>query len=625
MDWYQLLVGVGIALVAILVLFFSGKALLGLVIIGEKEVGIVIKKFGGKSLPDGKLIALNGEAGYQADTLSPGLYFGYWPWQYEVEKESLTEISSGEIGLIVAKDGAQIPSERILGKVVECNNFQSARAFLLGGGQKGRQTGILTAGFYRINPALFDVVTKNDAEKYDLNEEDLVVFNIAPDGVGVVTTLDGKPISGGEIAGPATEGHNNFQDPQSFINNGGSRGLQEQVLLSGNWSLNPWFVKVSVNKMTEIPVGHVGVVMSYVGKAHVDISGDEFKHGDLVERGHKGIWEETLSPGKYPINPITTKVEIVPTTNIALNWATNRSESHKLDEKLSSIKVRSKDGFSFVLDVTQIIHISAKKASRVISRFGSVSKLVDQVLEPAIGSYFRESSQSCTVLDFLDARKERREAALKFIRAELADCDVEAVNTYIGDLVPPESLMQTLTDRKIAEEQKSTYAIQEEAQKQRQTLKKEEALADIQSKMVEKEQNIRMQEYEAQASIKRAEGEAKSAINRAEGESQSAIKRAEGEAKAIELKAKVESEAARLKGIGEASAIEAVGRAKAAAYEAGVKAMGQDVFGKIQIVQLIGEKNIRLTPDFLVTGGGTSDNSSLLLQGMVAKSLVEKK
>jgi uncharacterized membrane protein YqiK len=594
-------------------LLFGSKIFTGLVVIDEKTVGIVIKKFASTSLTNGALIALNGEAGFQADSLSPGWHFGYFPWQFEIIKAKLTVIPSGQIGLIMAKDGQQISSDRILGKEIDCDNFQSARKFLMAGGEKGRQTGILTAGQYRINTALFTIITSETAAQYDIDPLLLSIMSVRPDQVGIVTTLDGKPLSAGEIAGKVVSGHENFQNANAFIKNGGERGLQEQVLLSGNWNINPWFVSVETTPMTEIPIGHVGVVISYVGKEHVDISGASFKHGDLVEKGHKGVWAEPLYPGKHPVNTKTLKVELVPTTNIALNWANNRSESHKLDEKLNSIKVRSKDGFSFILDVTQIIHIGAKEASKVISRFGSTANLVNQVLEPAIGNYFRNSAQGHTVLDFLGARTDRQKDALSYIREALKEYDVEAVDTYIGDIVPPEALMLTQTDRKIAEEQKKTYEIQESAQKQRQTLVKEQSLADIQNKLVEQEQNIRMQDFQAQSAIKKAEGEARSVELRAAGD-----------AKATELRARAESEAAKLKGEGEAQAVEAVGMARAKAYEAGIKAMGADIFGQIQIIEVIGDRKIRVTPEFLVQGGngtGGNDSGALMIQALLANML----
>src|SRR4030095_14812963 len=104
--------------------------LLGTVFIRERQVGIVVKKFGSRSLPPGRLVALGGEAGYQADTLSPGLHFGYFRWQYRIIKSPITVVPQGEIALVVAADGAAIPSERILGRIVDCDNFQDARKFL---------------------------------------------------------------------------------------------------------------------------------------------------------------------------------------------------------------------------------------------------------------------------------------------------------------------------------------------------------------------------------------------------------------------------------------------------------------------------------------------------------------
>jgi len=414
------------------------STVLGLVVIGEREVGVVVKKFtlGGHRLPPWQLVALNGEAGYQADTLAPGWHLGYWAWQYTVLKVPVIVVPQSEIAVVVANDGASIPPGRILGKVVDCDNFQNARKFLTHGGEKGRQLGLLTAGTYRINTALFNVITTATAEKHGMAARQLQVYRVEPDKVGIVTTLDGAPIEEGEIAGPVIPGHDNFQNAQKFIDGGGRRGLQELVLLSGSWNLNPWFVVVEQAPMTEIPIGHVGVVISYVGQAHEDVSGLEFKHGDLVNVGHKGVWVTPLYPGKHPINTRIMRVELVPTTNIVLNWA-SRTEAHNYDAKLSSITVRSKDGFAFNLDVAQIIHVGALDAPKVISRVGSMQNLVDHVLQPIVGNYFRNSAQAYTVLDFLIARSERQAEAAAHIHTAIGAYDVQAIDTLIGDTLAP--------------------------------------------------------------------------------------------------------------------------------------------------------------------------------------------
>jgi len=560
----------------------------GLVIIGERQVGIVAKKFSLRALKPGQLIALNGEAGYQADTLAPGWHLGYWFWKYSIVRVPVVVVPQGEIALVIAADGASIPSERILGKVVACDNFQDARKFLTHGGEKGRQIGILSGGTYRINTALFTVITTANADRHGMSPRQLLVYNIQPDKVGIVTTLDGVPIEEGEIADPVISGHDNFQSAQKFLDGGGRRGLQEQVLLSGSWNLNPWFVQVEQVPMTEVPIGHVGVVVSYVGKAHEDVSGVEFKHGDLVNVGHKGVWVTPLYPGKHPLNARIMKVELVPTTNIVLNWAV-RTESHKYDEKLSSITVRSKDGFSFNLDVAQIIHVGVLDAPKVISRVGAMQNLVDHVLEPIVGNYFRNSAQAYTVLDFLTARSERQQEAAEHIRAAIGLYDVQAIDTLIGDITPPEELMQTQTDRKIAEEQRKTFEVQQEAQTQRQQLVRETSMADIQQDMVKAEQGVNISELRANAQVKQATGEA---------------------------------ESIRLRALGEAEAIRATGNAKADAYRAGVQALGPQGYTVLQLMQIVGDQKVRVVPDVAVSGNANGMGLVEGLMGMMLRSQV---
>jgi uncharacterized membrane protein YqiK len=323
----------------------------------------------------------------------------------------------------------------------------------------------------------------------------------------------------------------------------------------------------------------VGIVISYVGKPMEDVSGESFKHGNLVEPGHKGVWVTPLNPGKHPINQRVMKVELVPTTNIVLNWAT-RTESHAYDAHLSPITVRSKDGFAFNLDVSQIIHIGAQEAPKVISRVGSVQNLVDHVLQPIVGNYFRNAAQFHTVLDFLSGRSERQSEAAGHIRNAVRTYDVEAIDTLIGDISLPEQLMLTQTDRKIAEEQRKTYEIQKLAQEQRQLLVRETALADIQQEMVKSERGVEIARLQADADIEAAKGKAQST---------------------------------RLQAQGDAAAIQATGDAKARAYRAGVEALGSSSYTALQLMQVIGERNVRVVPDVSVSGAQQNG----LLEGML--------
>src|SRR6185436_8238327 len=111
----------------------------------------------------------------------------------------LIVVQPGDIALVVANDGRPIPSQRILGREVDCDQFQDAAAFLAAGGERGRQLAILTAGSYRINPALFKVVTQKNAREFGNDPTELTVTQIPSEQVGIMTVNDGQPIHEGDL------------------------------------------------------------------------------------------------------------------------------------------------------------------------------------------------------------------------------------------------------------------------------------------------------------------------------------------------------------------------------------------------------------------------------------------
>ena len=593
-------------IIPVLVFFVAYRItfrLFGIVVVRQDAVGIVNKKwklFGAdKSLPDGRLVALKGEAGIQADTLAPGIKFGYWPWQYEVQLRPFITIEEGSIGIVEARDGIPLSAGRVLARHVECDSFQNARAFLEHRGERGPQLTIIPPGTYRINTALFTVVPE-------------AVTEIEDNMVGIVTTREGQPLRTGEIAGKEVAGHNAFQDGQTFVDSGGFKGLQEQVILAGRYFINPRFATVEIKEMTTVPIANVGVVISYVGEAGVDVTGESFKHGNLVKRGQKGVWVEPLDPGKYPINPYTLKVEIVPTANVVLNWATGKTESHNLDKNLSTITVRSSDGFTFNLDVSQIIHIPRTDAPKVIARFGNMINLVTQVLEPTIGNYFRNAAQGSDVIDFLIGRQQRQTDAKDRIGAALQEYNVGAVDTLIGDITPPADLMKTLTDRKLAEQQKITYDTERMAEDTRKELQQSRALADTQARVVDAERSVTIAEFAAQASVKKAEGDLRAKTLNAEGDAKARTLNAEGDARAKTLNA--EADATVLRMVGDAQALQtlAVGNAEAEVIQKKTEAVGQANYAMIEIGRALAANKIKLVPDILVGNGAGGASGSIV-------------
>jgi uncharacterized membrane protein YqiK len=639
--------------------------LLGVVIIPDDSVGVVTKKFvlvgKNRRLPDGRIVALNGEAGFQADTLSPGLHMGLWPWQFSVDRQKFLTIPQGKVGCVEACDGKPLSSGRIVARHIDCDSFQDARAFLANGGERGPQMTVIPSGTYRVNTLLFNVsvvdaltvppgkigvVEARDGKPlaggriiarqvdcdcfqdgqafidhggergpqmaviapgiYRINP---FLFSVSladaidvPDNkIGVVMTREGNPLPDGEIAGPSVAGHNMFQNPQAFVDAKGCKGLQEQVLLAGRYFINPRFATVELVDMVEVPIAHVGVVIAFVGKEGNDVTGDSFRHGNLVSRGEKGVWATPLDPGKYPLNPYTHKVSNVPTANVVLNWATGKSEAHQLDKNLSTITVRSADGFKFNLDVSQIIHIPRNDAPKVIARFGDMSALVTQVLEPTIGNYFRNAAQGSDIIDFLKNRSSRQNEARQAISAALTEYNVGAVDTLIGDIVPPDQLMKTLTDRKIAEQERVTFETQRLAQSVRQELEQATALAATQAKVVDAERQVAIAEFSARATVKSAEGA--------------------GQAKKINA----EADANVLRTVGEAQAAstKAVGAADAEVIRLKINSMEAGNYAVVQVAEALAKSGNKLVPD-VVAGSGDGRGGTLvdvLLAGLVRESM----
>lgn len=396
--------------------------------IPNNSVGIVEKRFGGKSLKKG-FIALNGEAGFQPDLLRGGLHL-LVPIQYVVHIVPLVTISQGKIGYVFARDGQQLPPEQTLASNVTANDFQDVRDFLAKGGQRGPQRKILREGTYAINLAQFVVFTAEKVYSLPLSGEDEaiienmgkvianrngfepIIIRDTDDKVGIVTVHDGASLPTNEIIAPvvgndptATDTyHNNFQNPDKFLRAGGMRGRQLQTLVEGTYYLNRLFATVDLINKTVIEVGTVGVVVSYTGTKGNDMSGKDYRHGELVEEGNRGVWATPLLPGKYAFNTYAGTVEIVPTTNIILKWIRNEVGSHNYDENLTEVSLITKDAFEPSLPLSVVIHIDYQKAPLVIQRFGDVKKLVEQTLDPMVAAYFKNVGQNRTLIQLIQER-----------------------------------------------------------------------------------------------------------------------------------------------------------------------------------------------------------------------------
>lgn len=621
--------------------------LLSIYSIGPTQVGLVRKRFGAK-LPGDSPIAFRGEAGYQADMLMPGLRFKL-SLVYAVTKHPWVQVPAGQIGVVIAQAGHSLPiGAKSAVYKTEFGNFTDVRNFINLGGEKGVQRPVLSPGTLApVHPVAFLVITKPEVfgvpvssdlralarskgrlthEAFGLEAKQLEVTRISPrpaeggrvvDMVGIVTTQEGQPLPAGDIAsrlggfsdiqaleaagadsasdarmietilGNQHDRHNAYQDFQKFLDLGGKIGLQHDPLLYGAYNLNPFLVRVEEVPMLVIEQGQVAVVKAYVGLPTQDTSGADFKFGSLVRPGHRGIWQDPLRTGKYPINPRCYQAVIVPTFIITLNWAEAVSQAHNLDAQLSQIQAKSSEGFQFEIDLQVQIHIPDTQAPYVISMVGSVPNLVNEVLQAAVGNHFRNKLQSMPAVKFISTREQVQQGAFEYVKDELAKYRVETRGVYIQAVVLPQQLVEVLTQREIANQEIETYKMQRAAQDQRTETEKAKGTADMQADLAKSQVGVNIQTN-------------RTAARKLE---------AEGEATYIEQT-----------GAAQGAQVRSVGLARAEAYERQVAALGSSGTTLVNSVEALSRSTTPFMPSTLVMGGGggTVDGLLALMMRQVA-------
>jgi len=635
-------------LVVMLVLLIASRCVR---YVSNNRVAVVEKLWSRRGSIAGGLIALEGEAGYQPDVLRGGYHF-FFPFQYHIHTQPLVTIPQGQIGYVFARDGAPLEPTQTLASNIRTADFLDVRRFLNDGGQKGPQRTILREGTYAINTAQFVILTQERiyGVKLEGSDESLfaemhgiidkragfeaVVLKDADDMIGVVTVHDGPALTADQIIAPqvgtdqnaVASFHNSFQDPEKFIAAGGRRGRQLQVLVEGSYFINRLFATVEKVAKTIIEVGHVGVVISYTGETGIDTSGDEYRHGEMVDRGSRGVWSEPLLPGKYAFNTYAGKIIIVPTTNFILKWDQDTTGQHKLDENLSEVSLITRDAFEPILPLSVVVHIDYRKAPLVIQRFGDIKKLVEQTLDPMVSAYFKNVAQTRTLIELLQERSDIQEQAGSEMRAKFAGYSLELQEVLIGtpraapgnDQI--EQVLQQLRQRQVAEERVTTYKKQQIAAEGEKDLREAEARAHQQTVITESELSITVQENQGKASLKRATQEAEQTRTMARAESDRIRIIGEGEAAKIVALAGADADRITRTGLALAETIE-----KQAAASGGAQfQLTRQVVERI--AEALEKSGVDIVPRVQISSGGNGGEGggAAMLQALIGMMLSEK-
>jgi len=601
--------------------------------IPNNKVGIVEKLWSFSGSVPGGLIALSGEAGFQSDCLRGGWHFMV-PFQYRVHMMPLVTISQGKVGYVFARDGRPLPSSQTLANNEVSNDFQSVAEFLGKGGQKGPQRKILREGTYALNLVQFCVITIDRTYylRLDASEEAMfqqmaqliqsrhgfepVVIKDADDILGIVTVHDGPSLADGQIIAPTVGQdpkqeatyHNNFQEPDRFLRAGGLRGRQLQVLVEGTYYVNRLFATVEMVPKTVIDVGTVGVVVSYTGELGTDLSGAEYKHGELVSNGRRGVWQDPLLPGKYAFNLYAGHVFFVPTTNFILKWNKQEVGAHHFDENLAEVSLITKDAFEPSLPLSVVVHIDYRKAPLVIQRFGDIKRLVEQTLDPMVSAYFKNIGQTRTLIQLLQDRSAIQQIAGEQMKEKFEHYNLELLEVLIGTPTAGaggeqiEQILTQLRSRQIAEEQVETYSRQEKAAVKERELREAEARSRQQTMLTESEISIVVQQNQGKADYARAQQQAAQIQTLAQAEAEKVRILGEGEAKKIHALAAAEADRTARVGIAQAMAVEEQVRA----YGGPKFQLTQQVMARF--AQAIETAQVDVVPKILI--GSASNGSS---------------
>ena len=623
--------------------------------ISNTEIGILEKRWSLQGSLHGGLIALRGEAGFQPQVMRGGFHM-LMPLQYRVHRAPLVTIPQGKIGYIFARDGQPlVPTETLAGAV---NQIQDVEAFFRDGGQRGPQRQILREGTHVINLAQFIVLTEERVFYLGLDRSEggllkgmaeqiaerhgfePVVISGNDDVIGIVTVHDGPSLPDQAIIAPvvgdnpedAATYHNKFQDPNRFLAAGGKRGRQQQVLAEGTYYINRLFATVEFVNKSLIEVGYVGVVVSYSGAVGPDVSGAEYKHGELVETGRRGVWRDPMLPGKYAFNTYAGKMMLVPTTNIILKWKKNEVGAHRYDENLAEVSLITKDAFEPLLPLSVVVHIDYRKASLVMQRFGDIKRLVEQTLDPMVSAYFKNVGQTRTLIQLVQDRSNIQQVAGQEMREKFAVYNLELQEVLIGTPTASpgdtniEEILRQLRLRQIAEEQIGTYKQMERAAAQERELREAEARARQQQVLTESELSITVQSNQGKAEYQRSVQQAAQIKTLAEAE-------------ADKVKTFANADATRIRALAEAEAEKAarVGIATAMAVQEQVRAYGGPRFQLTQQVMqnfatAIGQTGVDVVPKIVIggtagasgaggTGGGGSNN---ILESLLTLLLTER-
>jgi len=439
---------------------------------------------------------------------------------------SFVYVDSDEIGTL---DRVYWADDLAAGKIIAAN------------GEKGPQSEILGPGFHLSAFIRF---------KYIL---DFHPLHEVPEGsYGVLVARDGVSLREGQFLADAwpQDALDKMLDATYFLNTGGQKGPQLNVLKPAKYRYNPFLWKIENRPAIDVATGTVAVIKSNVQTATDEVCSKEQVAGEtggavstpIVPRGCIGVWDEALMPNRYYLNSLAYSHTMIPTRlitwaykggytkrEINLRVASDGTITQESPEPVKilrpagaaddAVTVRT-EGWEFPVEVRAVVQVHPEDAPRVVASIGTLADVEDRIVTPAIRDVLRTigGTKGRKVMDFIENRDEIVAEAEMIVAEEAAKAGVTLQELRLGEAaIPPELMVATLR-KQLATQLRATYGEEKLAQQERIAVEKERATADQQPMLVKAELEKDAAEFTKQREKKLGEGEKLRMIEVAKGQ-----------------------------------------------------------------------------------------------------------
>ena len=444
-------------------------------------------------------------------------------------------------------------------------------------GEKGPQATILPPGWH---PWYWPFIYNVDKGQ---------VTKIPAGSVGLLNAKDGQPLPRNTAYAPEWEEsaeRQMAQDAEFFLEAGGGyKGPQTSVLKPGSYRINPGLFELEIVPAITIEKATVGVVKSNVGERataeETEAQADSLRH--LVARGERGIWREPLLEGQYYLNTKAYEITKVSTKLHIVLYTASQVARIGDDSGEREIMVRTSDGFTFPVDVRIEYEIQPEDAPLLVATVGDDQEGLRSVMNSAVRAIFRNNAEDVKALDYVKQRSHQESQSLAMLKTEMSKKGVTITAVRIGDVGNEQtlgSLLKTQTDREIALQEQETFKEQQRAAEQKKQLTKTEQEA-------EEEKRLATAAY---------------AVQIAEKDKEKQIIAASAEAEAVKIKAD----------------------AQANAYKLIAEQIGSGNAALVELLKIVGEKGISITPRVMVVGqGGAHGGETTALIGTMLDTMMQ--